>query len=594
MPAKSIAAPKSTATKSPYDYKRFSQLAGAFHRLPKKGYKVKYRPLMNKRDALKAILLVLLNLGFQIAFLIWLFLPSHINFENLEGGAKAAVIFIIVGIALIEGSRLFNMASLCLSTLLAREPNPVRPEKGTRLAFTTTIVPGKEPWELAEKTLKAMLKVRHNGPFDVWLLDEGNDPAIKAACEKMGVKHFSRKGIDKWNQPTGNFKAKTKHGNHNGWLDAYGDNYDYVISVDTDHVPHANFAERFLGYFRDPDVAFVVGPQVYGNYDNLVTKCAESQAYVFQATIQRGGNAYQNAMFVGTNHAYRVKTWKQIGGFQDSITEDMLTSMVIHSTKNPRTGKYWKSVYTPDVVAVGEGPSSWTDFFSQQLRWARGANEVMVTRFPKLFWKMPLKTKIQYSLLIAYYPTMAISWVFGIFAGMVYMTLGQTGLQITGEIWLALYADVTILGIILYTWLRKYNVSPHEKPGTIGFGGMFFGIVSAPIYVTALVSTFMRSKPSFVVTAKGDSSSPDRIMTFKKHIMWGSFILYFLIYSIVTDHTYPIVLAWSAAIIIMSMSPLFVWQIMNLGRIKATFRRATRRTAKLLTATELAKSKENA
>ena len=29
-------------------------------------------------------------------------------------------------------------------------------------------------------------------------------------------------------------------------------------------------------------------------------------------------------------------------------------------------------VYTPDVLAVGEGPASWTDFFSQQTRWSRG------------------------------------------------------------------------------------------------------------------------------------------------------------------------------------------------------------------------------
>ena len=42
-----------------------------------------------------------------------------------------------------------------------------------------------------------------------------------------------------------------------------------------------------LGYFRDPDIAFVVGPQVYGNYDAAVTKAAESQQFLFHALIQR-------------------------------------------------------------------------------------------------------------------------------------------------------------------------------------------------------------------------------------------------------------------------------------------------------------------
>ena len=31
-------------------------------------------------------------------------------------------------------------------------------------------------------------------------------------CEEIGVHHFSRKGVEQWNQPSGSFKAKTKHG----------------------------------------------------------------------------------------------------------------------------------------------------------------------------------------------------------------------------------------------------------------------------------------------------------------------------------------------------------------------------------------------
>ena len=64
--------------------------------------------------------------------------------------------------------------------------------------------------------------------------------------------------------PYGQYKERSKHGNYNAWLDAHGHEYDFFLSVDPDHVPMPNFAERFLGYFRDPDVpvAFVVGPQV--------------------------------------------------------------------------------------------------------------------------------------------------------------------------------------------------------------------------------------------------------------------------------------------------------------------------------------------
>jgi cellulose synthase/poly-beta-1,6-N-acetylglucosamine synthase-like glycosyltransferase len=54
--------------------------------------------------------------------------------------------------------------------------------------------------------------------------------------------------------------------------------------------------------------------------------------------------------------------------YADSIIEDHLTAMKIYATKNPETGRYWKGVYTPDIISVGEGPTSFTDFFNQQKR----------------------------------------------------------------------------------------------------------------------------------------------------------------------------------------------------------------------------------
>lgn len=100
-------------------------------------------------------------------------------------------------------------------------------------------------------------------------------------------------------------------------------------------------------------------------------QAAESQQFPFHSVIQRAANAYGAAMLVGTNNAIRLDALFCIGGLSDSITEDMATGLHLHSRRNPATGAKWRSVYTPDVVAVGEGPSSWSDYFSQQLRWSR-------------------------------------------------------------------------------------------------------------------------------------------------------------------------------------------------------------------------------
>jgi len=98
-------------------------------------------------------------------------------------------------------------------------------------------------------------------------------------------------------------------------------------------VPMPSMAERLLGYFQDPDVAFVVGPQVYGNYRGFVTRSAESQQFLFHSLLQRAANRGGISMLVGTNNAVRISTLAACGGLRDSVTEDLATSIVIHSTR---------------------------------------------------------------------------------------------------------------------------------------------------------------------------------------------------------------------------------------------------------------------
>ena len=171
-------------------------------------------------------------------------------------------LFMVVGVEVI---RVLQTSSLWVFAAAAEDPIPMAPEPGTRVAVLTTIVPAKEPLGLVLNTLRAMKRLVHDGPVDVWLLDEGNDPDVRKAVEEIGVKHFSRKGVDRWNTESGAFRAKTKAGNHNAWRDAHESQYEVVAQMDPDHVPQPDFLTRTIGYFRDPDVAFVVAPQVYGN-----------------------------------------------------------------------------------------------------------------------------------------------------------------------------------------------------------------------------------------------------------------------------------------------------------------------------------------
>jgi hypothetical protein len=326
-----------------YDYETYSRLAGPLTD-PKPGYRVRYRPLLSDEPhPVRAALLMILAPLLSAVLLLWLIWPDHwTERSGAPAWLVAADAATLLSIGVIEFFRLVNIVSVAHATLVARDPIPVVPEPGTRVAFLTTFVPGKEPLSMVRTTLQAAVRVRHTGPLDVWLLDEGDDPAARALCAELGVVHFTRGGVAHYNRRRGPFKARTKHGNYNAWLDAHGDDYDFFASVDTDHVPLPDYLERMLGYFRDPDIAFVVGPQVYGNYTRAVTKAAESQQFLFHALIQRAGNRYGCPMFVGTNNAVRVHAIRAVGGLADSVTEDMATGFELHRATNPATDNRWR------------------------------------------------------------------------------------------------------------------------------------------------------------------------------------------------------------------------------------------------------------
>ncbi|MGW1719022.1 glycosyltransferase family 2 protein [Streptomyces sp. NPDC002156] len=545
-----------------YDYDTHSRLAGPLTEAPVRApYRVRYTSLLSREPRrIRAVLLMTLAPLLTGALLVYLVWPTH--WVEREGGDAWMVhldIAMLIAIGLIELFMVVNVVSIAHATMVARDPVPVVPESGTRVAFLTTYVPGKEPLAMVRATLEGATRVHHTGPLDVWLLDEGDDEQAKALCAELGVRHFSRHGVPEWNRTKGVHKARTKHGNYNAWIAMHGDEYDFYASVDTDHVPLPNFLERMTGFFRDPDVAFVVGPQVYGNYTHPVTKAAESQQFLFHALIQRAGNRYRAPMFVGTNNVVRIAAVKQIGGLYDSITEDMATGFELHRRRNPSTGRHWRSVYTPDVLAVGEGPASWTDFFTQQMRWSRGTYETLFKQYWKAPFSMPPGRLFSYTLMLVYYPMTAVNWFLGMLSCFLFLWFGASGTQVAASVWLMLYSDAAALQIGLYLWNRRHNVSPHEPEGSGGLAGMAMSALSAPIYLKSFGAALLRRPSRFVVTPKGGDASPDRLLTFRVHLFWAVLLAVSLVASVRLGHTHVAMRTWAVLAMVISLAPVGVW-----------------------------------
>ena len=543
---------------------KYTMLAGELTEAPAGDapYKVSYRSLLGqeRRHPLRTFLITGVCMLVEVVFVVWLLQPGH--FPQLEANPllNVANVFVVASIGLMEVLRMINVLSLGLASLAVRNPVPVRAKPGMRVAFATTIVPSKEPLQVVRRTLEAARAMRYDGTLHLWLLDEGDDPSVKRVCAELGVRHFTRKHVEDWNQPSGPYKERSKHGNYNAWLAAHGDEYDVLATVDPDHVPMPNFLERLLGYFRDPDVAYVVAPQNYANCDNFVTMGAESQQFPFHSVIQRAANFHDCAMLVGTNNALRISALKAIGGLRDSVTEDMATGLRFHTQRNPQGGERWKSVYTPDVLAHGEGPNTWTDYFSQQMRWSRGTFEVLRQDFWRCFWRLRPRQLMHYGLIMTFYPTMALAWILGAINAVLYLGVGASGIHVPINVWLALYVDTVVLQFGLYVWNRRYNVSPYEVEGSFGVVGMLMSVLASPLYASSLISTVLRRPARFVITPKGTAANADHLATFRRHLQWGALLGGALLAAVTLHHASIAACFWPLLAFSVCITPVLLWR----------------------------------
>ena len=489
--------------------------------------------------------------------------------------ATAHVTSIVTGSVLVlmlgvEALRISVGIPVALFACRARDPIPLLPNgQLPRVALLTTVVPGKEPIEMVRHTLLAMLAVRYPGVKDVWLLDEGNHPDFRALCEELGVRHFSRKGIAELNQEGEAhtpYRAKTKAGNHNAWRSRYENEYDLVGQSDPDHVPKPWFLERTVGYFNDPDVGFVVAPQIYGNSDkNWIARGAAQAAYIFEAIVQRGANGLGAPILIGTNHMYRTECWRQIGGYQDSLIEDHVTALAVFAQTNPATVNRWRGVYSPDILSVGEGPATFTDWFNQQMRWSFGMWNVVAEWSPKFLLKLRWKQTVSFLLLQPYYLIAAFQWMLSIALITVYMVTG-TDLGIPMEWWAVLWGTSMFSGLVFFFWTARFRLTADQRRET-GLTGIALMLMTLPIYAASGVRWLMGCGLPYVITAKGDMQSPDSMRTFQPHLVVLTLTVYLLVLSAGgMIHGWPVVLFWAWFATAVCAVPIIVHLVGKVGR----------------------------
>ncbi|MFF4246573.1 glycosyl transferase [Streptomyces sp. NPDC001822] len=278
----------------------------------------------------------------------------------------------------------------------AREPVPATPEPGYAVAFLATYAPGREPLSAVRAVLEGAVRLRHPGPLDVWLLDEGDDPEARMLCAELGVHHFTRRGVPEWNRARGPHEAGAEHGNHNAWIAKHGDDYGLLACAAPGHVPHPGFLERTTGWFRDADTAFVVGPQGEG-------ADGPGPDPVHRALVQCAGNHHGAPLLSGSGVVVRVEALRGAGGFRAPATGDIAAGLEMHRRHNPLTGRHWRSVHSADEPAAREVSGARRDP-------SPGLRRTLLPLYGKALFRVPAGRLLGYTLLLLHRPVTVVGW----------------------------------------------------------------------------------------------------------------------------------------------------------------------------------------
>lgn len=395
-----------------------------------------------------------------------------------------------------------------------RCPRPVLPEPGLRVAVATTFVGGAEPLDMLEGTVRALLGMEY--PHDTWVLDEGDDPEVRALCTKLGARHFTRRNDPAFRTPSGQFAARTKHGNYNAWLTqaVYG-SYDIVVTFDPDHIPQPNYLLRLLGYFQDPGVGYVQAPPVYYNQNaSFIARGAAEETYAYHSSHQMASYALGHPIVVGSHSLHRVDALQQVGGFPAHDAEDLYITMLYRANR-------WRGVYSPRIVALGATPVDWSGYLRQQVRWARAVVDLKLRAFPALASKLSRMERVLNLFHGVYYLRPLV--LFLLLVMLLTMLVENTvPAFLSGQPLLAAIALMTVLQIV-DRFRQRFYLDPERERG-FHWRSVVLQVAKWPHLVSALLDAAFNRRAGYVITQKAAAGRQVRILT-PPHLVIAALVL---------------------------------------------------------------------
>ena len=349
------------------------------------------RRIIAKICLIISIYVTLIYLGWRIVY--------SIPFESGPVAVVANIILLFVEVfGFIESLVLYrNLLGL------RNHPLPEIPDDAWP-AVDIFIATYNEPADLLQKTINGCkhLKYPDLSKVHVWVCDDNRRPEMRALAEEMGVGYFDRPD---------NEGAKAGNLNHAMGLTSA----PYIVTLDADMIVKSDFLLKTIPYFVDVEIreaglpeeerlhlGLLQTPQAFYDpdvfqYALYSEKRAPNEQDFFYRTIEPAKTATNSVIYGGSNTVLSRKALNDAGGFfTESITEDFATGLLIESAG-------YLSLATPEPLASGQSPHSFSEHIKQRTRWGRG---VIVTARKMKIWRrknLTLSQKLNYWSSVVYW-----------------------------------------------------------------------------------------------------------------------------------------------------------------------------------------------
>ena len=299
-----------------------------------------------------------------------------------------------------------------------------------------------EPAEVLANTWTAVagLIASYPGPARAYVLDDGPSDEARWLSESFSFEYLRRPDSRSFKK-SGNLR--------------YGfarSSAEFLVILDADFAPRADFLAETLPYLDDPRVAIVQSPQFFRESprQTWIENAAGAIQEVFYRSIQVARDRFGAAVCVGTSAVYRRAALEPQGGpTLIPYAEDVHTGLDVR-----RAG--WSVRYLPVVLSAGICPDNLDAFVRQQYRWCTGNAGVL---FSRRMWAVPMSipARLTYISGFFYYAYTGMLTFFGPFIPIVLLAFLPGQVQLRNFIVLV---PAMLTGFVLYPLWHHSRYGP--------------------------------------------------------------------------------------------------------------------------------------